>query len=76
MNKKGTYKEFDEFVSKNKVTQNATNLIDQNKSLTNIEQVQAKVLHFSITYQSLPNEDITATSIEGASKFLPENRRD
>ena len=69
---------FDELISKNKVTQSATNITDNKKwvidmssrQLTHIEtNLLAKGLEFSITSKTLPNKDIIAT-IEDAVKDL------
>ena len=69
---------FDELISKNKVTQSATNITDNKKwvidmssrQLTHIEtNLLAKGLEFSITSKTLPNKDII-TTIEDAVKDL------
>ena len=74
--KKRRIRKFDEFIGKNKVTQNATNITDKKKwvinmptrQLTHIEtDLLEKSFNFSITSKTLPNKDIIAT-IEDASK--------
>ena len=65
-------------ISKNKVTQSATNIADKKKWVINMSSRQlihietnllAKGLNFSITSKKLPNKDIIAT-IEDAVKNL------
>ena len=69
---------FDELISKNKVTQSATNITDNKKWVTDMSSRQlthietnllAKGLEFSITSKTLPNKDII-TNIEDAVKDL------
>ena len=71
-------------ISKNKITQNATNITDKKKwvinmssrQLTHIEiDLLAKGLNFSITSKTLPNKDIIAT-IEDAVKDLEKEEAD
>ena len=67
-------------ISKNKVTQSATNIGDKKKLVINISSRQlthietdlpAKGLNFSSTFKTLPNKDII-TTIEDAVKDLKE----
>ena len=70
-------RKFNELISKNKVTQSATNITNKKKwvnmasrQLTHIEtDLLAKGRNFSITSKTLPNKDIIAT-IEDAVKNL------
>ena len=71
-------------ISKNKVTQSATNITDKKKwvinmssrQLTHIEtDLLAKGLNFSITSKTLPNKDIIAT-VEDAVKDLEKEEAD
>ena len=70
-------RKFNELISKNKVTQSATNITNKKKwvnmasrQLTHIEtDLLAKGHNFSITSKTLPNKDIIAT-IEDAVKNL------
>ena len=70
LTKKRRIRKFDEFIGKNKVTQNATNITDKKKwvinmstrQLTHIEtDLLEKSLNFSITSKTLPNKDVIAT---------------
>ena len=78
LTKKRHIRKFNELISKNKVTQSATNITDKKKwvinmssrQLTHIEtDLLAKGLNFSITSETLPNKDIIA-NIEDAVKDL------
>ena len=71
-------------ISKNKVTQSATNITDKKKwfinlssrQLTHIEtDLLAKGLNISITFKTLPNKDIIAT-VEDAAKDLEKEQAD
>ena len=82
--KKRHIRKFNELISKNKVTQSATNITDKkkwvinmsSKQLTHIEtDLLAKGLNFSITSKTLPNKDIIAT-VEGAVKDLEKEEAD
>ena len=75
---------FDELISKNKITQSATNITDKMKWVINMSSRQLthiktdllrKSLNFSITSITLPNKDITAT-IEDAVKDLEKEEAD
>ena len=77
-------RKFNELISKNKVTQSATNITDKKKwvinmcfrQLTHIEtNLLAKGLNFSITSKALPNKDILAT-VEDAVKNLEKEEAD
>ena len=77
LTKKRHIRKFNELISKNKVTQSATNITDKKKwvinmssrQLTHIEtDLLAKGLNFSITSETLPNKDIA--NIEDAVKDL------
>ena len=70
LTKKRHIRKFNELISKNKVTQSATNITDQKKCVINMSSRQlthiktnlvAKGLNFSITSKTLPDKDITAT---------------
>ena len=78
LTKKRHIRKFNELISKNKVTQSATNITDKKKwvinmssrQLTHIEtNLLAKGLNFSITSKTLPNKDIIAT-VEYAYQLL------
>ena len=78
LTKKRDTRKSDELLSKNKVTQRATNITDEKKwvinmysrQLTHIEtNLLAKGLNFLITSKTLPNKDIIAT-IEDAVEDL------
>ena len=78
LTKKRHIRKLDELISKNKVTESATNITDKKKWVINISSRQltrietyllAKDLNFSITSKSLPNKDIIPT-IENAVKDL------
>ena len=82
--KKRHIRKFNEMISKNKVTQSATNITDKKKwvinmssrQLTHIEtDVLAKGLNFSMTFKALPNKDIIAT-VEDAVKDLEKEEAD
>ena len=82
--KKRHIRKFNELISKNKVTQSATNITDKKKwvinmssrQLTHIEtDLLAKGLNFSITSKTLPNKDIIAT-VEDAVKDLEKEEAD
>ena len=84
LTKKRHIRKFNELISKNKVTQSATNITDNKKwvinmssrQLTHIEtDVLAKGLNFSITFKALPNKDIIAT-VEDAVKDLENEEAD
>ena len=84
LTKKRHIRKFNELISKNKVTQSATNITDKKKwvinmssrQLTHIEtDLLAKGLNFSITSKTLPNKDIVAT-IEDAVKDLEKEEAD
>ena len=71
-------------ISKNKVTQSATNITDKKKWVINISSRQlthietdllVKALNFSITSEALPNKDIIAT-IEDALEDLGKEEAD
>ena len=71
LTKKRYTRKFYEFVSKNKVTQSATSITDKKKWVIEICSRQltyvktdllAKGLNFSITFKTLPNKDIIATT--------------
>ena len=75
---------FDELISKNKITQSATNITDKMKWVINMSSTQlthiktdllTKSLNFSITSIALPNKDIIAT-IEDAVKDLEKEEAD
>ena len=70
MTKKRRIQKFDELISKNKVTQSATNITDKKKRVINMSSRQlthietnllTKGLNFSITSKTMPNKDIIAT---------------
>ena len=82
--KKRHIQKFDELISKNKITQSATNITDKKKwvinmssrQLTHIEtDLLSKGLNFSITSKDTPNKDIIAT-IEDAVKDLEKEEAD
>ena len=82
--KKRHIRKFNELISKNKVTQGATNITDKRKwiinmssrHLTHIEtDLLAKGLNFSITSKTLPYKDIIAT-VEDAVKDLEKEEAD
>ena len=82
LTKKRHIRKFDELISKNKMTQSATNITDKKKwvinmssrQLTHIENdLLAKGLNFSSTSKTLPSKDIIAT-IEDAVKDLEKKR--
>ena len=84
LTKKRYIRKFDELISKNKVTQSATNIADKkqwvinmsSRQLTHIEtDLLAKGLNFSVTSKTLPNKDIIAT-IEDAVKDLEKEEAD
>ena len=71
-------------ISKNKITQSATNITDKKKWVINMSSRQlthidndllAQGHNFSITSQTLPNKDIIAT-IEDAVKDLEKEEAD
>ena len=77
-------RKFNELISKNKVTQSATNITDKKKSVINMSSRQlthietnllAKDLNFSITSKTLPNKDIIAT-VEDAVRDLEKEEAD
>ena len=79
LTKKRHIRKFDELISKNKVTQRATNLTDKKKGvmsfrqLTNIEtNLLEKGLNFSITSKTLSNKDIIATIEDAVKDFEQE----
>ena len=70
LTKKRRIQKFDELISKNKVTQSATNITDKKKRVINMSSRQlthietnllTKGLNFSITSKTMPNKDIIAT---------------
>ena len=78
LTKKRHIRKFNELISKNKVTQSATNITDKKKWVINMSSRQlihietnllAKGLNFSITSKTLPNKDIIAT-VEYAYQLL------
>ena len=82
--KKGHIQKFNELISKNKVTQSATNITDKKKLVINMSSRQlthietdllAKGLNFSITSKTLPNKDIVAV-VEDAVKGLEKKEAD
>ena len=84
LTKKRHIQKFNELVSKNKVTQSATNITDKKKWDINMSSRQlthtktdllAKGLNFSITSETLPNKDFIAT-IEDAVKDLEKEEAD
>ena len=84
LTKKRHIRKFNELVSKNEVTESATNITDKKKwvinmssrLLTHIEtDLLAKGLNFSITSKTLPNKDIIAT-VEDAVKDLEKEEAD
>ena len=82
LTKKRHIQKFNELISKNKVTQSATNITDKKKwvinmssrQLTHIENDLAKGLNFSITSKTLPNKDIA--TVEDAVKDLEKEEAD
>ena len=71
LTKKRHIRKFNELISKNKVTQSATNITDKKKWVINMSSRQlthiktdllAKGLNLSITSKALPNKDIIATT--------------
>ena len=69
LTKKRHIRKFNELISKNKVTQSATNITDKKKWVINMSSRQlahietdllAKGINFSITSKTLPNKDIIA----------------
>ena len=84
LTKKRHIRKFNKLISKNKVTQSATNITDKEKwvinmssrQLTHIEtDLLTKHLNFSITSKTLPNKDIIAT-VEDAVKDLEKEKVD
>ena len=84
LTKKRHIRKFNKLISKNKVTQSTTNIIDKKKwvvnmscrQLTHIEtDLLAKSLNFSITSKTLRNKDIIAT-VEDAVKDLEKEEVD
>ena len=84
LTKKRHIRKFDELISKNKITQSATNITDKKKWVINMSSRQltqiendllAQGLNFSITSKTLPNKDIIAT-IEDAVKDLEKEEAD
>ena len=84
LTKKRHLQKFDELVSKNKITESATNITDKKKWVINMSSRQfthieadllTKGLNFSITSKTLPNKDIIAT-IEDAVKDLEKEETD
>ena len=84
LTKKRHIPKFDELISKNKITQSATNITDKKKWVSNMSSRQlthietsllAKGLNFSITSKAWPNKDIIAT-IEDAVKDLEKEEAD
>ena len=81
LTKKRQIRKFNELISKNKVTQSATNITDNKKwvitmssrQLTQIKtDLLAKGLNFSITSKILPNTDIIATEKDAVKDFEKE----
>ena len=81
LTKKRQIRKFNELISKNKVTQSATNITDNKKwvitmssrQLTQIKtDLLAKGLNFSITSKILPNTDIIATEKDVVKDFEKE----
>ena len=77
-------RKFDELISRNRITQSATNITDNKKWVINMSSRQlihietdllAKGLNFSIISKTLPNKDIIAT-IEDAVKDLEKEEAD
>ena len=84
LTKKRHIRKFNELISKNKVTQSATNITDKKKWVINMSSRQlnhietnllAKGLNFSITSKTLPDKDITAT-VEDAVTDLEKEEAD
>ena len=84
LTKKRHIRKLDELISKNKITQSATNMADKKKwvinmssrQLTHIEtDLLVKGLNFSIASKTLPNKDIIA-AIEDAVKDLEKEEAD
>ena len=84
LTKKRHIRKFDELISRNKITQRATNITDKKKWVFNMSSRQlihietdllAKGLNFSITFKTLTNKDIIAT-IEDAVKDLEKEEAD
>ena len=84
LTKKIHIRKFDELISRNRITQSATNITDNKKWVINMSSRQlihietdllAKGLNFSITSKTLPNKDIIAT-LEDAVKDLEKEEAD
>ena len=76
--KKRHIRKFNELISKNKVTQNATNITDNKKWVINVSSRQlthietdllTNSLNFSITSKTLPNKNIVATIEDAVTDF-------